>query len=111
MSAACSCMMRLGPRIGQQFQLRISRTAGTPVGQVDDVALTGTVDGAVRLFNKTCKTLRVLGNQGLARVRAGASRPIRSPRTASSSGVRRECLPRPPQTWMPSSPCSGPDRA
>ena len=23
----------------------------------------------------------------------------------SSSGVRRECLPRPPQTWMPSSPC------
>ncbi len=33
--------------------------------------------------------------------------PTRSPIAISSSGVLRECLPRPPQTWRPSSPASG----
>ena len=43
----------------------------------------------------------------LARVSEGASRPRRQPSAVSSSGVLQECLPRPPQTWMPSSPGSG----
>ena len=37
-------------------------------------------------------------------MRACPSNPTRSPSWVSSSGVRRECFPRPPQTWIPSSP-------
>jgi hypothetical protein len=48
-----------------------------------------------------------LGDQPAARPSAPPSSPTRSPTSASSPGVLRECLPRPPQTWMPSSPDSG----
>ena len=44
-----------------------------------------------------------------AGAREGCARRMPTGRRApsSSSGVRRECLPRPPQTWIPSSLCSG----
>jgi hypothetical protein len=38
------------------------------------------------------------GHKAAGRVRASPSIPMRSPSVVSSSGVRRECLPRPPQT-------------
>ena len=38
---------------------------------------------------------------------AAPSIPTRSPIAVSSNGVLRDCLPRPPQTWIPSSPESG----
>ena len=49
-----------------------------------------------------------LGDQAAGAARALRRRGRRARRSPSSScGVLRECLPRPPQTWMPSSPASG----
>ena len=47
------------------------------------------------------------GVRRLVRTSSSPSRPRRSARARSSSGVLRECLPRPPQTYMPNSPARG----
>src|SRR5436853_4666030 len=43
----------------QQFQLGRARPAGTPIRQIDDLALSRTVDGAVRLLNETGERSRM----------------------------------------------------
>ena len=132
----------VGPECGEQIELRVARAGGTPVGEVDDLALARPVDGAVRLFDKARQTFRMpviaarlalvavhallhhrplavigdeeavqveieavlhggavdLGHKAAGAREGRASKPMRSPSAASSSGVRRECLPRPPQT-------------
>ena len=47
--------------------------------------------------------LSTLAIRRLAAASAVASIPTRAPTASSSSGVRRDCFPRPPQTWIPSS--------
>jgi hypothetical protein len=43
----------------QQLELGLPRGAGAAVGEVDDLALAGAVDGGVRLLDEACKALRV----------------------------------------------------
>jgi hypothetical protein len=53
------------------------------------------------------KALSTLATSRLAFASAAPSNPTRSPIATSSCGVCRECLPLPPQTWIPSSFESG----
>ncbi len=126
----------------QQIELRRSRSSGTLVGQIEDVALARSLDGAVRRVDKVGDVARMpvvaaclprvfvhalldsrpfalIGHEEAVQIKvkpilhcgavdfgdqtAGAGQrncieADRSPSALSSSGVRRECLPRPPHT-------------
>ena len=44
------------PEIREQLELRLARASRSPVSQIDDIALAGTVDGTVRLLDETGQT-------------------------------------------------------
>src|SRR5262245_3065308 len=50
---------RIRPQRAQQFELRLTRACRASIRQIDDFALGGTVDGAVRLRDETCDGARV----------------------------------------------------